>query len=119
MQYRLQHIVPRMVLEQFTDEKGHVWTYEKTGRSPRHAVPAETGVVAHFYSFEREDGSMDTTLEQTLNEFETEAKGPYEKLLNGEMLTGSDRYAFASFLGLMVVRTATYRRIAAKMFSLS
>ena len=76
MQYRLQHIVPRMVLEQFTDQKGHVWTYEKTGRAPRHAVPEETGVVAHFYSFEREDGSMDTTLEQTLSQFETVAPAP-------------------------------------------
>src|SRR5262249_39320348 len=80
------------------------------------ATPEETGVMAHFYSFDREDSSMGTTLEQTLSRFEG-AKRPYDKLVNGEMLTGDVRYAFASFLGLMVVRTVTYRRIAAKIFS--
>ena len=62
---------------------------------------------------------MDTTLEQTLCQFEGEAKRPYDRLANGEMVTGEERYAFANFLGLMVVRTVTYRRLAAKMFSLS
>ena len=73
MEYRLQHIVPRMVLDHFKDQKGQVWTYEKKGGGPRSAIPDATGVIAHFYSFERKDGSMDTTLEQTLSQFEGEA----------------------------------------------
>jgi hypothetical protein len=56
MKYRLQHIVPRMVLEHFKDQAGHVWTYDKNGGEPRNATPQSTGVFAHFYSFEREDG---------------------------------------------------------------
>ena len=118
MHYRRQHIVPRMVLDNFKDQNGHVWTYDKAGTEPRHAIPEETAIIAHFYSWEREDGSMDASLEETINKLESEAKKPYEKMLSGEMVTGDDKAIMASFLGLMVVRTTTYRRLAAKSYTL-
>src|SRR5215470_4011062 len=109
MQFRRQHIVPRLVPEHFTDQKGHVWTYDKKGSGPRNAVPEQTAVIAHFYSRERDDGSMDTALEEALNKFESEPNKPYDKLINGEIVAGENKAAMASFLA--VVRTPTYPRL--------
>ena len=117
-EYRNQHVVPVLSLQHFTDQRGQVWSYDKTNGRTWSAIPEETGFITHFYSFEREDGTMDTTIEKLIGQIEAAAANGYEKLAAGEMIKGSDREAFAQFAGLMVSRTPTQRRIAAKIYAL-
>src|SRR5687767_14983993 len=116
--YRNQHVVPVLSLQHFMDQRGQVWSYDKTNGRHWSAIPEETGFIAHFYSFEREDGTMDTTIETLIGRVEAAAADAYEKLAAGEMVEGKDREAFAYFAALMVSRTPTQRRIAAKTYAL-
>lgn len=86
-----QHFVPRLHLQHFAggDPKGHVWTYDAQTGQCRSAVPEETAVEAHFYSAERLDGTMDTTLEEILAGFESAAAPIYEGLLRGVVPTAA------------------------------
>ena len=107
-----QHKVPALSLRHFADQKGEVWTYDKTRGKCWPAIPERTSVEAHYYSVEREDGTMDTSLEEAISEVEGAAAPAYEKLTQGVMPKGSDREAFGHFLGLMYARTPAMRRLA-------
>jgi hypothetical protein len=106
-----QHIVPVLCLKHFTDQRGHVWTFDKTLKKHRSSRPEETATVGHYYSVEREDGSMDTTIEDVFTAIENEAAPVYEKMVAGELPKGSDREAFAQFLGIMYTRSPESRRL--------
>ena len=107
--------VPRLSLKHFAGPDGMVWTYSKeTGRRWA-ARPERTGVEAHYYSVEQEDGSMDTRLETLMALLEGEAAPVYEGLAAGEMPKGSDRDTFGYFLGLLFVRSPSMLRMAAKV----
>lgn len=108
-----QHIVPILSLKHFVDPKGMVWTFDKSSQKFWSCIPEETGTEAHYYSIEREDGSMDTTIETFLADVENAAAPIYERLAAGEMPTGSDRDVFAEFLALMYVRSPRSRQLAA------
>jgi uncharacterized protein DUF4238 len=96
--------------------KGQVWTYDARSGDVRSAVPEETAVQAHLYSIERDDGSMDTTIEEHFSKLETKASPEYEALLHGEIPTSQARAAFATFLALMYVRTPAMLRNGAEMY---
>lgn len=115
----MQHIIPVMHLHRFagTDPNGHVWTYLKKGGQPRSGVPDAIGAERHFYSYENEDGTHDTWVEQTLSRIESGAEAPYRKLLRAEIPRGAERVAFAGFLATMYFRTRSARRMAAEMQS--
>jgi len=69
----------------------------------------------HFYSGEREDGTMDTTIEELFAKIENLANPPYESLLRGDIPGRSqERMNFAHFLGVMHCRTRAMRRMAAE-----
>ena len=114
-QYRKQHLLPRLSLENFVDARGHVWTYDKVRGKTWNRIPEETGVISHFYSFVMPDGSLNTSIEQTFGKIEDAAAPVYRKLVSGEALTDDDRFAFGYFLGAMHVRTTTMRRIVAQI----
>lgn len=109
-----QHILPVLSLNHFAGEDGHVWTYDKLNGRRWHAIPKETGCETHYYSVEREDGTMDITLEQLLSEIESDAAPAYERMASGELPSGGDRELFGFFLGAMYVRTPKMRRFAAE-----
>jgi hypothetical protein len=111
------HLVPVLCLKQFTDQKEHVWTYSKQDGRSWHRRPEDTAKVADFYSFEREDGSMDDTIESLLSEIEDKASRPYDKLVAGRLVFGPLKNNFANFLAAQVVRTSTQRRLSAKMYA--
>jgi len=115
----MQHIIPVMHLNRFAgiDPKGHVWTYPKHGGEPRSGIPDAIGAERHFYSYENEDGTHDTWVEQTLSRVESSAEEPYRKLLRAEIPKGAERVAFAGFLATMYFRTRPARRMAAEMQS--
>lgn len=118
MTAKRHHFNPILHIRRFVGDapKGQVWTYDKREGHVRPAKPANTAVQAHFYSFERDDGTMDTTMEDCVSKIESDAAPVYEALLQGK--TPDDPQAradFALFLALMYVRTPTMRRMAAEM----
>jgi hypothetical protein len=113
-----QHFNPALHLRHFAGDvpKGQVWTYDKQTGDARPATPENTAVQSHFYSVERGDGTMDTTIEDYLARVESDASPVYEGLLRGEIPGYSQpRADFAQFLGLMYVRTPAVRRMAAEV----
>jgi hypothetical protein len=80
------------------------------------AVPEETCVQTHFYSAEREDGTMDTRLEEFLSQVESRAAPVYESLLTGRLPQNPQaRWDFSQFLALMHTRTTAMRRMAGEI----
>jgi hypothetical protein len=113
-----QHTVPRLHLQHFagSEPAGQVWTYDAVESKEWSAIPEETSVQTHFYSAERDDGSMDTRLEEFLSTVESKAAPIYEQLLKGDIPGESQaRFDFAQFVALMHVRTTAMRRMAAKI----
>lgn len=108
-----QHIVPVLLLKHFVDQRGHVWTYDKIKNKRWSCVPEESAAESHYYSLEREDGSMDTAVETLFAGIESEAAPIYERLVEGELPKGRHRAAFAHFLGMMYARSPSMRRFAA------
>jgi len=115
---KAHHTIPRLHLQHFAgvDPAGQVWAYDAmTGRSWS-AIPEETAVQTHFYSAERDDGTMNTRIETFLAEVEGRAAPVYEGLLDGTIPGASqERVDFAQFLALMYTRTTAMRRVAAQV----
>lgn len=112
------HVIPRLHLQHFAgpDPAGQVWTYDKLAGKCWSAIPEETAVQTHFYSAERDDGTMDTRLEDFLAGIESKAAPVYEGLLQGRIPGGTqERVDFAQFLALMYTRTTAMRRMAAQI----
>jgi hypothetical protein len=96
-----QHFIPRLHLQHFTGDnpKGQVWTYDAPSGRAWSAIPEETAVQTHFYSAERDGGSMDTRIEEFLSTVEGAAAPVYECLLKGAIPKDSqERMSFAQFL---------------------
>lgn len=112
-----QHFIPRLHLAYFAGQKGQVRTYNKNTGAVWSAIPEETAVHTHFYSIEREDGSYDTTLEETRAKIESNAAPVYKRLIGGDIPTKKDvdRGHFAQFLATMFTRTPAMRRDAGEM----
>ena len=113
-----QHTIPRMHLQHFagSNPTGQVWTYDSLTARQWSAIPKETCVQTHFYSAERDDGTMDTRLEEHLSRVEGRATQVYDSLLKGELPQASQaRLDFANFLALMYTRTTAMRRIAGEI----
>lgn len=113
-----QHVIPRLHLQHFAGEDGRVWTYDALKRHRWPAIPEETATEQHFYSVERDDGTMDTRLEDLLARIEDRAAPTYQAVLSGDIPDRSSqaRMDFAHFLGLMFSRTRPVRRQAATLF---
>jgi hypothetical protein len=80
------------------------------------AIPQETCVQTHFYSAERDDGTMDTRLEEFLSLVESHAAPIYENLLKGRLPQDQRaRMDFAQFLALIHTRTTAMRRMAGEI----
>jgi hypothetical protein len=76
-----------------------VWTYDAPSGRAWSAIPEETAVQTHFYSAERDGGSMDTRIEEFLSTVEGAAAPVYECLLKGAIPKDSqERMSFAQFL---------------------
>jgi len=114
-----QHFIPILHLKHFVgrEPEGQVWTYDAETGDAWSATPENTAVQAHFYSAERADGTMDTTIEETFAKIEGAAAPVYEQLLSGEIPKDSQaRVDFAVFVALMYARTPAMRRMAAEMY---
>jgi len=118
MSAKSQHTIPRLHLQHFAGRQpaGQVWTYDAIAAKQWSAIPDETCVQTHFYSAERDDGTMDTRLEDFIAGVESRAAPVYEGLLKGTMPSDAQaRFDFAQFLALMHTRTTAMRRMAAEI----
>ena len=114
MSAKSQHTIPRLHLQHFAGRQpaGQVWTYDAIAAKQWSAIPDETCVQTHFYSAERDDGTMDTRLEDFIAGVESRAAPVYEGLLKGTMPSDAQaRFDFAQFLALMHTRTTAMRRL--------
>lgn len=114
------HFIPRLHLQHFAgpEPKGQVWTYDAQTGEMRSAVPEQTAVESHFYSVERDDGTMNTGIETKLAEIESKAASTYEALLQGNIPRETqERADFSTFLAIMYLRTPAMRRMNAEMIS--
>jgi hypothetical protein len=114
-----QHHLPVLHLRNFVGlaPKGHVWTYDKQTGGAHSSIPEETGFETHFYSVERDDGTMDTTIEGLLAEVESKAAPVYRNLLEGKMCQGQPKSDFSNFLACVFARTPSMRRMFAETLS--
>ena len=118
MSPKSQHTIPRLHLQHFAgpDPTGQVWTYDAIAARQWSAIPEESGVQTHFYSAERDDGTMDTRLEEFLSQVEGRAAPVYEGLLKGRLPQDPQaRSNFAQFLALMHTRSTAMRRLAGEI----
>ena len=118
MQPKSHHTVPRLHLQHFAGQEpaGQVWAYDAVTGRTWSAIPEETAVQTHFYSAERDDGTMDPTIEVFLSEVEGRAAPVYENLLKGTIPGESQaRMDFSQFTALMYTRTTAMRRMAAQI----
>lgn len=102
-----QHFVPKMHLDYFvgTDPKGHVWTYDITNETIRSSLPKNTAKQGNFYTVTDDSGKHHDNLENWFSGLESNAKKPYEKLLQGEIPVGKERQDFSTFLSSMYARS--------------
>jgi hypothetical protein len=100
------HQIPRFYLKGFAHEL--VWTYDTERGTARSSSVDATAFEKHLYSFTLE-GKRHTELEDVIAEIESRAADPLMKLLKAEPLSDEDRAHFASFMGIMVVRTDAWR----------
>ncbi|MGA2894307.1 MAG: DUF4238 domain-containing protein [Xanthobacteraceae bacterium] len=114
-----QHHTPVLHLRNFvgTAPEGHVWTYDKQTGTRRSSIPEETGFETHFYSVERDDGTMDTTIENLLAEIESKAAPVYRDLLKDKICHGQPKSDFANFVACIFARTPSMRRMFAETLS--
>jgi hypothetical protein len=113
-----QHTIPRLHLQHFAGASpvGQVWTYDSSSGRRWSAIPDETCKQTHFYSIERDDGTMDTQVEDFLSKVESRAAPVYQGLTAGKMpRTEEERGDFALFLGFLYCRTTAMRRISAQV----
>lgn len=113
-----QHKIPKLSLKHFQDNNGRIWTYCKSTGKHWAKSPDATGGETHFYSIQREDGTMDTQLEELFSKVESDVAGIYEDLAQGKKPQGSNRDIFGCFLGLMFVRSPSMRRMNAEIAKL-
>jgi hypothetical protein len=113
-----QHTIPRLHLQHFAGASpaGQVWTYDSSTGRRWSAIPDETCKQTHFYSIERDDGTMDTQVEDFLSKVESRSAPIYHGMTEGTMpQTEEERADFALFLGFLYCRTTSMRRISAQV----
>jgi hypothetical protein len=90
-----QHFIPRLHLQHFAgpSPKGQVWTYDAVAAKTWSAIPEETAVQTHFYSAEKDDGSMDTRIEEFLSSVESLAApvGQFSRQMHARHTVESER----------------------------
>ena len=76
-----QHIVPRFILENFTDETGLLHCYHKPTDTPFAKKPKEALKELYFYTEKAQDGTPTNEAEQRLQELEDAFKPLSRKLI--------------------------------------
>lgn len=78
-----QHVVPKMLLKHFTDERGQIWCWRRgTNRSLFQSTPSNAFTSRHFYTRFSLDGDKDFSLEKHWDSLEAKMEPILARLLN-------------------------------------
>lgn len=110
------HQIPRCYLQRFAcPATGRVWTYDKEAEKSWPRSIEDTGFERHLYSITMEDGKRNTEIEDMICRIEDVGAPLLQEVISGKHLLGQDRYDFASFVAMMLVRTNAFRRLYAEV----
>jgi len=105
---RRQHIVPRMLLENFIDSNGVLWVYEKN-KPPRPGGVVNECVESDFYEYDLNGRRTNNKYENWLSRVEGDAKGVLQLLLGRRQLGKRDATIWATFVSSLFGRTRKVR----------
>jgi hypothetical protein len=100
-----QHIVPQFYLKRFCYD-GKLWVFDKVSGKDWYQRPSDVAEKTHFYSFKRENGSVDASVEDILGIIESTTHGVFAKI-DGRAGQG---YRSRRTLGLFMSRKLTHDR---------
>jgi hypothetical protein len=106
---RNEHIVPRMLLANFTGPHRVLWVYAK-GKPVRSSIPESECWEHDFYEFELNGRKTLNKCENWLAQVEGEAARILPSLINREMLAPDDCVKWATFVGSLFYRTRKVRK---------
>lgn len=105
---RKQHTVPQAYLRRFCRDD-RLWLFDKQTGQYWHQFPKEVVKKNHYYSFVREDGSLDTSMEDLLEYIERTTGEAFRKIDAGQTLGNVDKSTLARFIAYQMVRVPDFR----------
>lgn len=106
---RSEHIIPRMLLANFTDSDGVLWVYAKD-KPVRQSIPDNECRERDFYEFELNGRRTQNKYENWLAEVEGEAARIVPSIIKHEVLGPEDRVKWATFVASLFYRTRKVRK---------
>lgn len=105
---RDQHTVPQWHLRNFADGKGEIWRYSQ-GMPVKRSRPKGECWETDFYEYELNGKKTNNRYENWLGRIENEAAVKLQILLNHNRLGQRDKFAWASYVASLFIRTSKYR----------
>ncbi len=106
---RREHIIPRLLLANFTDADGVLWVYTK-GKAVRPSVPASECWERDFYEYELNGRKTDNKYEDWLARVESDAAKILPLLIGRQPLGQRDAVIWSAFVASLFARTRKVRR---------
>ena len=106
---RSEHIVPRMLLANFTDPDGVLWVYSKN-KPVRESNPTHECWERDFYEYELNGRKTNNKYEKWLADVEAEAARIMPSIIQREMLDPQDCVKWATFVASLFYRTRKVRQ---------
>ena len=104
------HYLPQFYLEGFAD-RGTLCIYDRVERAYREQTPRNTAVISHYYSYEGEEGELQTEFETALARVEGEAKPVVEKLaIDRKPISARERQVLSLFIALLRMRVPDFEK---------
>jgi hypothetical protein len=113
-QAKRHHYLPELYLAGFTDDgtpDGLLHVYLRRENTVKRMTPVNTGVIGHWNSITRGDGTKDPSIESWLSGMESRAVPGIEKLRQGnEALSVDERAGVAQFIGFLWTRGPDFHK---------
>src|ERR1035437_4374670 len=105
---RKEHIIPRMLLEQFTASDGMLCVYAK-GKDPRRSKPENECVERDFFEFELRGKKTNNSYEKWLSRIEANAAAMLEAIIHRKIVNNQEAQIWATFVASLFGRTRKVR----------
>jgi hypothetical protein len=97
------------------EPREEIWTYDVERNTVRAGTVENAAVEGYLYGYTLRDGTRVNDFEKQIGKIENAAAPVLEKVIKTEKLTEEERFAFASFIAIMYVRTDAFRLQFAEM----
>lgn len=105
---RRQHIVPRLLLANFTDAAGALWVYSK-GKPAQPSTAKNECWERDFYEYELNGRPTENRYEDWLARIESDASAVRKKIAGRVQLTQREAEIWATFVAALFIRTRKVR----------